>query len=416
VAILGIQHQRFIRAPRFDEFDFTPTATPVSIHVPASSLDYEQNDAMLTENTSVLNETRMQLGPTSLGGANASFRKSSVSVGYNDYNVSVDQNGRAYATGDTYGSTHEANMIVSFPLLSKNIKVGVSKSGGTVSRTFRGFIPGSLRAYLWEQMRLRVGIDDGNGYIARNDTTANIFTSRNYASQIIVRNPNHVLADVDLSAYEVYNSWNTAQGRGGGVMITKRSLIGARHYAPNATGHTVMFASPSGAVYTRTIQSVRNISTADSNRDIKVCFLDSELPADIGYARVLPNTFGNYLPNFNTVPRIPCFYSNADKQIKAGFCTIADTATSSRWSIASQVHTGRASHPWYSSGVDGDSGSPSFLIINGMMVVLGLFHVATGGSFVSGLEYNLINSALAASGDSMRLTDIDLSSFTTYSA
>ena len=165
MAILGVQHQRFIRASRFDEFDFTPTATPVSINVPASSRDYEQNDAELTETTSELNETQMQLGPESLGGANATFRKSSVSVGYNDYNVSVDQSGRAYATGDTYGSTHEANMIVSYPLLARNIKVGVSKSGGTVSRTFRGFQQGSLRAYLWEQMRLRVGIDDGNGYV-----------------------------------------------------------------------------------------------------------------------------------------------------------------------------------------------------------------------------------------------------------
>jgi len=66
-------------------------------------------------------------------------------------------------------------------------------------------------------------------------------------------------------------------------------------------------------------------------------------------------------------------------------------------------------------GYLGDSGSPSFLIINGMMVVLGLFHAATGGSFVSGLEYALINNALAALGDPMRLTDADLSPFTTYS-
>ena len=149
MAILGGQYQRFIRASRFDEFDFTPTATPVPIYVPASSLDYDQNDAELTENVSELNETRMQLGPASIGDVNASFRKSNVSVGYGDYYVSVDPNGLVYPTGDTYGSTYEANMIVSYPLLAKNIKIGVSRSGGTVSRAFRGFKQGSLRAYLW---------------------------------------------------------------------------------------------------------------------------------------------------------------------------------------------------------------------------------------------------------------------------
>jgi len=417
VAILGGQHQRFIRAPRFDKFDFTPTATPISINVPASSRDYDQNDAELTETTSELNETQMQLGPASLGGVNATFRKSNVSAGYSDYYVNVDLFGRVYSSNDTYGSTYEANMIVSFPLLTKNIKVGVSKSGGTISRTFRGFKTGSLRAYLWEQMRLRVGIDDGNGYVTREATTMSIFNARSWTNETVTRNPNHVLADVDLSACAVFNSWNTAYGRGGGILITPLSMIAARHYAPNSTNHVVMFASMAGAVYKRTIVSVRNTSTASTGRDVRICKLDSPLPPDITPAKVLPKNYLSYLPGANTTPRVPFFYTDQNKQIFAGYAILSDSASASTWSGSSTAYTGRGSHPWYKALVDGDSGSPTLLAINGQLVTLGLPMYATpSGSFLSGLEYDLINSNLATSGDTGRLIDVDLSSFTTYAA
>jgi hypothetical protein len=72
-----------------------------------------------------------------------------------------------------------------------------------------------------------------------------------------------------------------------------------------------------------------------------------------------------------------------------------------------------ARNPLAKNVVVGDSGSPLFIVINDELVLINCWYYAYSGPFVTNY-YSDINAAMTSLGGGYSLTDIDLSSFTSY--
>jgi len=244
-----------------------------------------------------------------------------------------------------------------------------------------------------------------------------IFMSRNYANRASTRNPNLVLSGVNLAPFPFANSWN-ANGQGGGCLITPRHMIAAQHYSGTCkVGDTQLFAAMDNTVHARKITHVKNVGG-----DIKLCQLDEDLPAEIGFARVLPKDYAAYLSDAVGYNRITGFYSDKNKRVYVASVRFGNSFTLSNQRITpvggtmfDQDDQGRnisvATDPWYTTVVSGDSGSPVWFVdADNNMVLIGTFYTATSGPFVSAY-YDAINDQLKAWGSDYRLTDADMTPY-----
>ena len=292
-------------------------------------------------------------------------------------------------------NTGIAGVLASVPLLTKRIDVNVYRSGGNLTRTFVSRVEGSLASYL-ETVRA-----DRTEGVTPNTTTRNIYLTRNYAAQTCTLNPDCVLADVDMSAYSILNSWDQTNGKHGGTLVSLRHMIVANHY-PVGVGHTVPFASHTGTVVARNVTASTQVGTTD----VRVCLLDSDVPSSITFAKVLPDDWAARLPT----SKIPCFFSNQFKQVFVGYVTLS----SGYWSISSYQNGTQTLEPWYTNVIDGDSGSPAFFIINNEMVLIGPTHYyGPAGSSTASINAD-VNAVMTSLGGGYQLTVTDLTSYPSY--
>jgi len=258
-----------------------------------------------------------------------------------------------------------------------------------------------------------------NNRITGKDPTVSkpIFSTLNHTSSTYVRNTGCWAYDLDLTCI---SPWNSAGGvTMGGTLISPCHIAFANHYQIS-NGSKIRYITSNNVTVEKTV--IDQINAVD---DIQIGILDSDVPSSISFAKILPSSWSTYLPNlyrntrYNTNSAgLPIMTLDYDK--KASIMELhyipENAGAYIRWFSQNSNF-----YPFLEMVIGGDSGSPSFLIINNQLVLIVTWTSSIAGPFYGGIYVTPINTAMntlwtrnSRSGNSYTLTPIDLSGFTPF--
>ena len=203
-----------------------------------------------------------------------------------------------------------------------------------------------------------------------------IFTSRDDAKGVYVRNPDCWTNTIDLTGYSVWNSSGNAGGAAGtagpckaGMMITPRHCIMAAHFHVYL-GDSIRFVTNDNVTIRRKVISTIgmgvNTNWSTNYPDISIVTLDQDVPANIKIYKFLPANYRTYLKNDGA--GLPFFYSDQEK--KALVVDASRINDGTNW-YATSKPTNANRLAMFETLQGGDSGSPVGLILNGELVLVG---------------------------------------------
>lgn len=207
--------------------------------------------------------------------------------------------------------------------------------------------------------------------------------------------------------------WNSKSGRyRAGTLITPRHIINSAHYELDV-GNIVKFVMNDNTVVSRTITGKkRHPDYSPYYPDLTVYTLDSDVPSGIGFSKVLPSDYVDYIPDVYGIAALcldqeeKAIISDLDGWVDYVGFTVPD-------SVDEQV--------LYENKVSGDSGNPAFLVINEELVLLTCWTYGGWGvgTFVTPLIDDLNQMIIDADTQAgvstgYTLTEIDLSGFPNF--
>lgn len=280
-------------------------------------------------------------------------------------------------------------------------RVVVSGVVGQKSSTFNGYIANSLAKEVSDAVDNRI--------TGLNATVAKpLFTTQNHITSTYVRNTNCWVSDLDLTPI---SPWNNTEGTNrAGVLISPRHILFAAHYQIN-NGATVRFVDSNNNVITRTmINKLTHPNYKPYYPDITIGLLDSDVPSSIGFVKILPQNWQNYLPNLSFTYTLPCLV--LDQEEKALISELSYLNTTANFLIPKNL----TRFAFYESIIIGDSGNPAFLIIDDELVIITVWTYGGAGAGTSIVYHkDAINTMMATLGGGYSLTEINLSEFTNFS-
>lgn len=282
--------------------------------------------------------------------------------------------------------------------------------GGQINQTLRGYASSSL-AY-----NIMAGVRDKVISLTPSATTYNLYSATDDTSKIYTRNTSIWSGNVDLTSIPTYGLFGTSYN---GVLVGQDIVIQANH-AHVDTGNPIYFTDGNNVTYLRTIATTSKLM----NTDIQVARLSSDLPASIHPAKTFPfPIFGTTSPATSYVTydaqnlrNIPLVYTNQFRTFRIGTLLMQPAVSGGGLWGEQPIFNNNSSDPfyaWYSPIIVGDSGSSSFLIINGEAIVLGVWSSETIPTDIANYQ-TYINTVISLMGSSHTIQTADLSSFSTY--
>jgi hypothetical protein len=249
-----------------------------------------------------------------------------------------------------------------------------------------------------------------NAVLSRLQNASNsIFSVMDHNNSIYTRNTNAWVNDLNLTSISPWNS--AGSNRMAGTLISPKHIVYATHYQM-PIGSKIRFVTKDNIVVERTL--INKISPRYEEvyfPDITVGVLDSEVPSSIGFAKILPSNWNEYLLQSNDAPgllknQIPCLgIDQEEKALVTGLSLLTNRAIFNP--LNKEPYT-----TFYENIIAGDSGNPAFMIINNELVLITIWTFGYGGSgtFLTA-QKNAINQIMNELGGGYQLTEIDLSSF-----
>jgi len=245
-----------------------------------------------------------------------------------------------------------------------------------------------------------------------------VFSSQNHIAPAYVRNVDCWAADLDLSCISPWNDY--AGVLRAGTLISPRHVLFAHHYpigwehgAAMVLGAVVRFVTPSGVAVDRTITAAEDLGLVGGVPDFIVALLDSDV-AGCSFAKVLPSDWEDFFPANDSGGRgygLPAF--GTDQEEKAIIFDVGggpgneNEALENGGICYTMPPTDATRYSFYESLIAGDSGNPTFLVINDELVLLTVATTAFTGSAVTAYRAE-INAAMATLGGGYSLTEIEL--------
>jgi hypothetical protein len=234
-----------------------------------------------------------------------------------------------------------------------------------------------------------------------------MYSVKNHATGEFVRNPDCWAKDWNLSLVSPDNSrgYNGVYTRSPSTLISPRHVIMAQH-ASLQIGDTIKFVDMNNNIITRTLTGK---AVRVDGFDISIGLLDSDVPAGFNFAKILPADWKSHLNISSATNKVPLL--SFDQELKA-IVSVLLAGDSETWINNYSSSVSPRSLLW-ENVVSGDSGFPSFLIVNNELVVLFLYYVGgSGGGGPAVHAYKTqINTAMAnlQGGDNpYQLTEINL--------
>jgi len=321
-------------------------------------------------------------------------------------------------------STRNVNIIASGTNTSTDFNIAevtVLCNVGTQTDAFCEFIPGSLAKNCSDNVDNR--LLNKNSAIAKD-----IYSTQNHSTSTYVRNTNCWAYDLDLTCMSPWNT--TGANTRAGTLISPSHLVFATHYQIDI-GAKVRFITSNNVVIERTL-----IDKIFISGDAFLGLLDSDVPNSISFAKLLPSNWSIYLPtiyrnrNGNTIYRLPMLsLDQEEKALVKEFLYVDSTGNSAYTQQPTQNYLDPNNsyyntYPnrilFHESIIGGDSGNPSFLIINNQLVLVMTWLGPDAGPFYSNFisllntNMNLLWTRNNRSGASYSVTTVDLTGFTSF--
>lgn len=292
-------------------------------------------------------------------------------------------------------------------VVSKILKCDTTKRGGQAFREFVEYSEGSISRYLYDQV----------GALFDATPDVDYYSTYNHSTSTYTRNASCWAASIDLSCVAVAsNSGSGWTRQRGGVLITSRHLLIARHF-PYGVGTQVRFCNAAGTVETRTVIGVASTS---GEADLWVCTLSSAVTVAspcaiagtwIAQGRTVANNFASWYSGGGvihtdqnakiyaaTLGNCVALAKSYSRNVTIGGTTFADCEGE-----AFADHAESGAIPAEFAGlrhqpVTGDSGQPVFVIIEGEPVLLWTWTSSYSGTPVY-LHNGAVLNALIAAAD-----------------
>lgn len=267
--------------------------------------------------------------------------------------------------------------------------LSMETSGGQMSETFVDWVSGSLMKETIDTIDTAI-----DGLVA--STAKPIFTTQNHTDGIYVRNTNCWL-NPWVSKLTALSPWNSnGTHTRAGTLITPRHVIYAAHYTLGINT-TMRFIDVNNNVYTRTVIRQKNDpayagSSNGYTNDFCVGLLDSDLPNDIEICKILPVDFVDHFGDINF--GVPAFVTDKEEKglIAELYRSLDDTYARAYFKYPTTSPRLDYSEPI----IGGDSGNPSFLIIDDELVLISVWTFGGAGIGTSlGLRTDNINQLIA---------------------
>ena len=321
-------------------------------------------------------------------------------------------------------STRNVNIIASGTNTSTDFNIAevtVLCNVGTQTDAFCEFIPGSLAKNCSDNVDNR--LLNKNPAIAKD-----IYSTQNHSTSTYVRNTNCWAYDLDLTCMSPWNT--TGANTRAGTLISPSHLVFATHYQIDI-GAKVRFITSNNVVIERTL-----IDKIVIYADVCLGLLDSDVPNSISFAKLLPSNWSTYLPTFyrnrngKTIYRLPILSLDQEEKALVKELVYVDPLGTGAYTQQPTQNYLDPNNNYYNtypnrilfheSTIDGDSGNPSFLIINNQLVLIITWTGPDAGpfysSFISTLNtnMNLLWTRNNRSGASYSVTTVDLTGFTSF--
>ena len=305
------------------------------------------------------------------------------------------------ASGILSGSTSLVAISTDGSLSAANVIV--NSGVGAVSTTFDDYVAGSLAKEVSDAIDTRIS--------GKTPSVAKpIFTTQNHTTSTYVRNSGCWASDLDLTPISPWNS--TGGPLRAGTLISPRHVLFCEHYNFHpSVGATIRFIASDGTAVNRTISALEtHPDYSPFYPDITIGLLDSDVPASIGFVKILPQNWANYLPSLSKSYTLPCLV--LDQEEKALISNLYTIDRSANFLIPTQS----ARFAFYETIIEGDSGNPAFLIIDDELVIITVWTFGGPGRGTSISDHkDAINTMMSSLGGGYSLTEIDLSGFTDFS-
>lgn len=357
------------------------------------------------------------------------FERVTNSSGYTDLQLKVFTSGIPESPATTWESsdnsiasvssggfvTHITNGHVIFTVTIDNISRSISYNFTTITEIMDklvGYSTNTLARHVSYNIDSNIG-GDLSSYGESNNTPnskgISIFSSQNHVSGIYVRNPDAWCSPFveQLTCISPYNT--TGSNTRAGTAISPQHIIFAKHFEISS-GARIRFISSDNSVIEKTMVSKLPIS----NADITIGLLDSDLPSSISHAKILPPNWRDFLPSMSSSKTVPCLSLDQEERALINELYLLSDRNVLFFNSPVTINYTRRKD-FFENLIGGDSGNPSFLIINGEFVILSVWTSGGGGSGACISSYiNEINDAMLSLNNGHQLSTVDLSGFTNF--
>ena len=234
-----------------------------------------------------------------------------------------------------------------------------------------------------------------------------IFSVADYTTTNYVRNTNCWAYSYDLTCCSPWNSYR--ENEVAGTLISPQHLIFAGHFMP-PTNVIFRFVDRQNRTYERRLVAIKrhpDYSPYPTNYpDIAVGKLDSAITNGISFAKVLPESYTNYLSSGIRLPTLRL--DKEEKALVGDLFSINHSVGGNHFtSFMTPLDATRLS--FYEGLIPGDSGNPVFLLLSGQPILLTIWTGGGAGTGTSLVAFtNDINQLMSDLGGGYQLTTFDM--------
>lgn len=313
---------------------------------------------------------------------------------FEDVTVDCTANGVVVGNHVQRLSNGPVDIFFRAPWITKKYSRQLLQTPANTVDIFQSWVNGSLVKHMAEQQTSRI----------TGGSQKEIFSSFNAVANTYVRNVN-CWPGLDLTCIP---AWNDLSGWfGGGVAISPRHIAMVTHY-PFTVGSVLTFVTAGNVSVSRTITALANVvSGSNPAHTITIGLLDSDLPATIVPAKVLPANYRDYLPSLGVFSMPIALGCNYVKQL---FPRDVMPTQPNLDIIGLEVATDVLRAPLTSGVISGDSGSPIFFALEDKLVLASMWGTAYTGPMISRF-ISAINASMTVLGGGYQLTQANITSY-----
>lgn len=315
----------------------------------------------------------------------------------------------------TYVGDGACTCTISSASRSVDFNVTLAEYSETAFEEFTGYKSDSLAFHILDTVKSRI----------TQGGEKQIYSTMDHTGEIYVRNPNCWVFDLP-AAVAPFSVWNSNSGqRKAGTLVTPQDIAFTVHYQLSV-GDILRFVGIDGTVYNREITAKRtHPDYVPISPDLALAHLDSPLPANVPFAKIIPADWKDYLPtqgyenlqyNYPGNFPFPLPMFAGDQEKKATLIEwVGDAFNLDGLTVNQRPVDDIEIASYFENKISGDSNSPLGLIVNGELV---LSETLTLGGVGAGAKLYLykddLDAMLLDMGSAYTLTEADFSSFPTY--